>query len=163
MPTPSKGIRLGRGGPDISRPLFVMEDRGYKTPCWTWVRKLNDGGYPIWHRKEHPTCMAHIQLWQMFNGSVPDGLELDHLCRNRSCVRPDHLEAVVHRENVRRGLVRRFTDEQIEACISDAIQIGCKPAARKHKMNRAWLRELMTLRNLKSPLKTGRQPHKGRR
>lgn len=37
------------------------------------------------------------------NGPLPPGLELDHLCRNKSCVRPDHLEAVTHRENMRRA------------------------------------------------------------
>ncbi len=40
----------------------------------------------------------------MFKGPIPEGLELDHLCRVRHCVNPDHLEAVTHRENIRRGL-----------------------------------------------------------
>jgi hypothetical protein len=47
--------------------------------------------------------MAHRFAWEAINGPVPEGLELDHLCRRTSCCRVDHLEAVTHRENVLRG------------------------------------------------------------
>lgn len=156
--TKSRGIRAGRGGPVITYPLFVVEFAGYKTACWLWQRKTSNGGYGIWHRKEHSTCMAHKQIWQMTNGSVPEGLELDHLCRNRHCVRPDHLEPVDRRTNVRRGLVCKFSEAQIESCCADAVRIGVKPAARQLGINHSWLRDQMNLRGLKSPLKTGRQP-----
>jgi HNH endonuclease len=160
MPTPSKGIRAGRGGPDISKPLFEIECSGYATACWIWKRKLDMGGYAVWRRKGHSTPRAHKWLWQSVNGPVPQGLQLDHLCRNRACVRPDHLEAVTAQENVRRGLVRKFSDEQIEACITDIAVLGFKRAARKHGINHAWVREVAALRGVKSPLKTGRQPWK---
>jgi len=46
-------------------------------------------------------------MYEYFKGPVPDGLELDHLCRVRSCCNPDHLEPVTHKENIRRGFLRR--------------------------------------------------------
>jgi hypothetical protein len=46
----------------------------------------------------------HVLVWQAKNGEVPEGLELDHLCRNRACCNPSHLEPVTGSENVRRGL-----------------------------------------------------------
>ena len=54
----------------------------------------------------HGTRIAHRAYWIEANGPIPDGLELDHLCRNRSCVNVDHLEAVTHSENMRRQVPR---------------------------------------------------------
>ena len=51
------------------------------------------------------TRNVHKALWEAKHGPVPDGLELDHLCRNHMCANTDHLEAVPHHENVRRGRV----------------------------------------------------------
>jgi len=49
------------------------------------------------------TLLVHRFSYQLFKGDIPMNLELDHLCRNKLCVNPDHLEAVTHRENVLRG------------------------------------------------------------
>lgn len=46
---------------------------------------------------------AHRWLWEQEHGPIPDGMEIDHLCRNRACVRASHMELVTHLENVRRG------------------------------------------------------------
>lgn len=73
--------------------------------CWQWVGaqwKLGYGKFtePGTQRR----VGAHRWGYERFVGPIPDGLELDHLCRNPSCVNPSHLEPVTHLENVRRGI-----------------------------------------------------------
>jgi hypothetical protein len=87
----------------------VLEDR-YRvaeTGCWLWLGKCDLDGYPHLDNRKAATV-----FYEAKNGPVPDGLELDHLCRIRCCVNPIHLEAVTHLENVRRSSVRKVTDEQ---------------------------------------------------
>lgn len=72
------------------------------TGCVTWIGALNSKGYAhFWHHGR--THNAYRWLWERFVGPIPEGMELDHLCRNRACVNIEHLEVVDHRENVLRG------------------------------------------------------------
>lgn len=82
----------------------VDEDTG----CWPWALGLNENGYGRVKVKGRCTY-AHILAWERLHGSVPDGLELDHLCHNRACCNPDHLEVVTRRENVRRQRTTKVT------------------------------------------------------
>lgn len=70
--------------------------------CWLWSAFRNQHGYGM-IRDEGRVVRAHRVAYEAFRGPVPKGLELDHLCRNRACVRPSHLEAVSHAVNMRRG------------------------------------------------------------
>ena len=93
----------------------VPENRPDLGPCWLWLGSIA-GGYGR-YGKGPGTTMAHRIAWEMEHGPIPDGLELDHLCRVRRCVNPSHLELVTHRENVLRG-------EGIAA--REAVQTHCK-------------------------------------
>jgi hypothetical protein len=73
-----------------------------ETGCWQWLLNMSSRGYGrIWADGRRHT--AHRYVYEHFHGPIPEGLELDHLCRNKLCVNPDHLEPVTHIENVRRG------------------------------------------------------------
>lgn len=79
---------------------FEISDDG----CWRWTARVDRLGYGrFWDHGQH---YPHRWLWQYLFGPVPKGLELDHLCRVPGCINPDHLEAVTHMENVRRGISR---------------------------------------------------------
>lgn len=70
--------------------------------CWVWTACKNRDGYGGF-RLDGKTVGAHILSFKYAYGPYDERLELDHTCRNRACIRPDHLELVTHRENVMRG------------------------------------------------------------
>jgi hypothetical protein len=72
------------------------------TDCWAWKGATDHLGYARFHASAG-VQLAHRLAYEWFVGPIPAGLEIDHVCRNRRCVNPAHLEAVTHRENVLRG------------------------------------------------------------
>jgi hypothetical protein len=74
------------------------------TDCWIWQGNKSPKGYGVMYFDGRPMVRAHQVAYQLIVGPIPNGLQLDHLCRNPSCVNPKHLEPVTCKENVLRGI-----------------------------------------------------------
>lgn len=86
----------------LARVLSRIEFGSGESQCWFWLGPKIKGGYgraSIGGRK----WLIHRWLYELLAGAIPVECELDHLCRNTSCVHPLHVEPVTHHENVRRG------------------------------------------------------------
>ena len=73
--------------------------------CWIWNGCVRNG-YGLFRYKEK-VIGAHRFSYELLRGPIPKGLQLDHLCRVRNCVNPNHLEPVTQAENLRRGSISR--------------------------------------------------------
>lgn len=79
-----------------------IEDAGYKTACLMWTAYVHPSGYGRLHW-QGTLRYAHRVAYEVLVGPIPEGLVLDHLCRNRACVNVTHLEVVTNRVNILRG------------------------------------------------------------
>jgi len=99
----------------------VVLRRGYTvdpvTGCWIYNGKPGGGGYPrtMWSTERKRDIPAHRWYYEQAKGPIPDGLQLDHLCRTRMCVNPDHLEPVTCAENIRRKPTIKLTVSRVQA------------------------------------------------
>lgn len=84
--------------------------------CWLWTAWIERTGYGrFW--LDGWNQIAHRVAYELYVGPIPEGLEIDHLCRVRRCVNPDHLEPVTTRENVRRMIPHRTSYQSLrDAC-----------------------------------------------
>lgn len=98
--------RTSYRGLKITNPMdWVVKDE--KTGCWLWLRN-HIGGYA-----HFSGGYVHRWFYEGRYGEIPKGFEPDHLCRNRGCVNPEHLEAVTHKTNVRRGASTVWNREKV--------------------------------------------------
>lgn len=89
---------MGRPASDVMERRFwakVEKSDG----CWLWQGYVGANGYGMSGKKP-----AHRRAYEFLRGTIPAGLELDHLCRTPRCVNPAHLEPVTHRTNLLRGV-----------------------------------------------------------
>lgn len=95
------------GDPLGGRPQYKTTEERFMSKliktdtCWIW-KKPGPQGYGAFHYIDRDYA-AHIVSYLLFVGDVPNGMELDHQCRNRTCVNPEHLKPMTHQENVRIG------------------------------------------------------------
>lgn len=111
-----KPMRYLAGHQSIKDPCtpdhYTVEDRGYTTKCWVWNGALKPNGYAsVGHQGKSQS--GHIVYYIRYKGAIPKGLEIDHLCRYRACVNPDHLEAVTRAVNLRRGAGTKLVASEV--------------------------------------------------
>lgn len=88
--------------PAIDR--FTEKTKPASNGCIVWTASGNGAGYGAMYIAKGKRVLAHRWAYEHYVGPIPDGLHLDHLCRNTLCVNPDHLEAVPHKVNTLRGI-----------------------------------------------------------
>ncbi len=92
---------------DAHNIIFIERLRAKSTTnekgCWLIHTSLDKDGYHVASYRGK-AVRAHKKMFIILKGKIPDGMVIDHLCRNRNCCNPDHLEAVTSGENSRRGL-----------------------------------------------------------
>lgn len=95
--------------PEVFRTFLGHVVIDTDTGCWNWLGSVNRDGYgqisfmAYVNGREWNGYLAHRLSYTLFRGPLVKGLEIDHLCRNRSCVAPSHLEQVPHRTNSQRA------------------------------------------------------------
>lgn len=142
---------MSPGTPSVDR--FLAKISISDTGCWVWTAAIDRQGYGRFLADGH--WLAHRWGYSHFVGEIPKGLTIDHLCKNRKCTNPEHLEAVTMEENLRRGesfssINRRKThcihghlfdsDNTLITYNKDLPRRECKACKRdKARISRGWV------------------------
>lgn len=103
--------KVDRNGPvPVARPELG--------PCWLWTARLTNGGYGRFTLNTDTQVLAHRMAWELVNGPIADGLEVDHLCFVTKCVNPSHLEPVTPAVNRERSTAPPVINAQKTHCIN---------------------------------------------
>ncbi len=110
-----------RGEPEWVR--FWQKVR-FTDTCWEWVAANTGSGHGVFRKSTTEKVLAHRWAYENLVGPIPEGLTIDHLCRNRSCVLVDHLEPVSFKENVRRGMSPAVVTSRTGVCQRGHAMVG---------------------------------------
>lgn len=108
----------------LDRFMSKVVWNGDPDECWTWAASLTTTTYGQFSLEGRPT-LAHRLSYEFFVGPIPEGLVIDHLCRNTTCINPAHLEPVPQTINILRGVnpaVTRAANNEIVDASSEAFQ-----------------------------------------
>ncbi len=132
--------------------FWATVDKTGKDGCWIMTTAPTAPGYSIaslFRLSDRRWCSvrAHRLAYFLVKGPIPDGLQIDHLCRNKRCVNPDHLEAVTGRENILRGISPTAINARRTSCVRGHVLTGANVAT-KGRGNRECMacRELFSRR-----------------
>ena len=89
--------------PELVARFYEKADIKTNEECWIWRGATAPHGYGVFNLGQNTYRGAHRVAYQLSIGPIPDGFDLDHLCRRRNCVNPLHLEPVTRKENLNRG------------------------------------------------------------
>jgi len=107
---------------DKNGPMAVI--RGVPSRCWMWTASLKSGGYGRFRVVSHKMDLAHRVSYDLTIDRIPEDLELDHLCRNRGCVNPQHLEPVTRKVNQLRGFAPMAINARKQTCPRGHVLAG---------------------------------------
>ena len=93
---------------------YVIQENG----CWDWIGCKDRGGYSGIRFGPNRNRSAHVHMYEKMVGPIPGGMQLDHLCRNRVCVNPAHLEPVTPRDNVLRSTAQSAVNATKTHCVN---------------------------------------------
>lgn len=110
--TRGEPLRFLHGHNRRKKHRYVELATGHATPCWIWQLAIGADGYGR-VRDDHRMVLAHRYHYERQRGAITDGGVLDHLCRVRACVNPDHLEMVTQAKNVQRGAGAKLRPAQV--------------------------------------------------
>lgn len=102
-----KGKPRGRPATNPPDQRFLKKVAKEEGGCWEWTAYIDHKGYGVFGIDSRTLVKAHRYSYELHAGPIPEGMQLDHLCRVRHCVNPAHLEPVTPRENVVRGNAAR--------------------------------------------------------
>lgn len=85
------------------------------TGCWIGKTELLNNGYHRFNIYKNERVMLHKLMYERYKGSIPYGMEIDHLCKNKRCCNPDHLEIVTRVQNVLRSENCKIDMDEMEA------------------------------------------------
>lgn len=97
--------------------FWAKVDKNGPLGCWVWTASTYPSGYGAFGVAPGKVNCAHRFAYELLVGPIPEGLQLDHLCRTRLCVNPVHLEPVTIAENVLRGIGPSATNARKTHCI----------------------------------------------